>query len=552
MMFSPRFALTAAAAVVALSAAPAVRAETLADVVAYAYANNPGIQSQRAALRALDESYVQARGGFGPNISATGSIQDYELRRARQRELDAESETAGISLTQPLFTSGRLTARLRQAEARVRAGREQLRRAELDLLLRVVNAYMNVRRDEQLVQIGRDTVEVLTRSLADTEAKARVRVVTATDVSQSRARLAQAQTQLFALQEQLASSRAVFLGIVGRNPGSLEPPPKLDDLPLTPDEAINAAEANSPQLLAAQYTEQASRARVGEAKAQGRPSVSARLDIAKSPFQPYDPEPYDKTRSATFTLSQPLFTSGQIRSGVRQAVEENNRDRLAIDDNRLQVLQLVVQSWERLVSLRRQLGTLEEEVRSNQVAFFGVRAEETYALRSNIEVLNAAAELNQAQQNLVRTRAAEYVSRVQLLAATGTLTPKLLSAAAEPYDPAENFRRVQNKGATPLEWPGRLIDGAVGPRVERPRPATIPIERPSGSSSAPTPGVERPITSILEIIKTAPRTLPPAPAAEAGPAAPGTGARDAAPARNEASPATPGAGEAAAGAAPAG
>ena len=48
-----------------------VRAETLSEVVAYAYQVNPGVQAQRAALRALDESYVAARGCYAPNISVS-------------------------------------------------------------------------------------------------------------------------------------------------------------------------------------------------------------------------------------------------------------------------------------------------------------------------------------------------------------------------------------------------------------------------------------------------------------------------------------------------
>jgi outer membrane protein len=44
-------------------------AETLAEAIAMAYENNPTLQAQRAAQRALDESYVQARTGWRPTLS---------------------------------------------------------------------------------------------------------------------------------------------------------------------------------------------------------------------------------------------------------------------------------------------------------------------------------------------------------------------------------------------------------------------------------------------------------------------------------------------------
>ena len=50
-------------------AAPA-GAETLADAIALAYDTNPNLQAQRAAQRALDEGYVQARAGFRPEYFA--------------------------------------------------------------------------------------------------------------------------------------------------------------------------------------------------------------------------------------------------------------------------------------------------------------------------------------------------------------------------------------------------------------------------------------------------------------------------------------------------
>lgn len=486
---------------VAAAAAPAAaaRAESLAEVLAYAYETNPGIQAQRAALRALDESYVQARAGYGLNASVNAGTMSYEVRR-NGAKADAETENVGLSVTQPLYTGGRVHARLKASEAQIRAGREQLRRAELDLIQRVVAAYVSVRRDEQLLFLARDTVKVLERYYEDTQARAKVRTVTMTDVQQSRARLAQARTQLIAIEEQLAASRAQFLAAVGRNPGSLEPPPPLDQLPATIDAALNAAEANNPQLLAAAYTEQASRARVALAKAAGMPSVSARFEMRRDPLQPYQPGPYDESRSASVVVSQPLFTSGQIQSGVRQAVQENNRDRLTMEDTRLQVVQNVAQSWERLVSLRRQMVTLEEEVSANELAFYGVREEERFALRGNIDVLNAAAELSNAQQNLARARAAEYVARVQLLNVTGVLTPELLAPAVERYDAAKNFREVKNRGATPLEWPVRALDSLAAPPIGERKPASIPLVRPAGASPAAAPVAEKPLRSSFEIL----------------------------------------------------
>ena len=58
----------------ALAIAAPASAETLAEAIALAYESNPTLQAQRATQRALDENWVQARTGYRPQASITGSI----------------------------------------------------------------------------------------------------------------------------------------------------------------------------------------------------------------------------------------------------------------------------------------------------------------------------------------------------------------------------------------------------------------------------------------------------------------------------------------------
>ena len=80
--------------------------------------------------------------------------------------------------------------------------------------------------------------------------------------------------ELSAAQAQLGISRANYAAVVGQNPGDLEPAPPLSLLPPTVDQAFDIAERNNPSLRAADYAEQAAAARVSEARAQRRPSIS--------------------------------------------------------------------------------------------------------------------------------------------------------------------------------------------------------------------------------------------------------------------------------------
>ncbi|PIB94752.1 TolC family outer membrane protein [Caulobacter sp. FWC2] len=503
-------------------------AETLADAITAAYQSNPNIQAQRAAMRALDENYVQSRAAYGLQASASVS-EGYAYARGPQTTTnfpsykrtseEAISQSNELSVSQALYTNGRYAARLAGVEAQIKASRENLRRIEMDLLIRVTDAYVSVRRDREVLRISQGGEAFLRKQLQDTQDKYGVRQVTLTDVQQAKARLASASTQLANAQAQLNVTVAAYASLVGHLPADLEPEPDIDGLPATLDEAFNQGEQSNPTLNAALFTEKASRSGVAEARAQRLFSVSARADYRNSPYLPYSAKDSNRSNAlnASITLTQPLFSSGQLNSQVRQSIEENNRDKLLIEDARRNMVLGVSQYWDQLVAARRSLASLEEEMKADTIALYGVREEERFALRSTIEVLNAQAELQNAQINFVRGRVSEYVGRLQLLAQVGTLEVGDLAPGVQTYDPERHFKKVRYKGMLPTDLVVQTLDKIALPmEAKKPKAGdTTPIRPPSSElPAAPIPAVQvAPPQSINDLpalsddvpVKTAPK-----------------------------------------------
>jgi outer membrane protein/S-layer protein transport system outer membrane protein len=466
-----------AVAMAVVGRADLAHAETLADAITAAYQSNPNIQAQRAALRALDENYTQARAAYGLQASAQVS-ESYGYEKGPSTTpfgsstplgLEAASQTNQLSMSQALYTNGRYAARLASAEAKIKASRESLRRIEMDLLVRVVNAYVSVRRDREVLRVSQGGEAWLRKQLQDTEDKYAVRQVTLTDVQQAKARLAASSTQVINAQAQLNLSIANYASLVGYLPGDLDPEPDIDGLPNALDEAFNQAEVNNPVVLTAIYAEKGSRLSVAEARAQRLFSISARLDYRNGPTYPYSAKIRSREDSVTagVTLSQPLFSGGQINSVIRQSIEENNRDKFLIDDARRNMVFSVSEAWQQLVAARRTLVTIEAEMKANTIAFYGVREEERFALRSTIEVLNAQAELQNSQLGFVRSRANEYVSRVQLLSQIGILEVSNLAPNIAPYDPERNFKKVRYRGVLPTDLIIQTFDQVALPLASK-------------------------------------------------------------------------------------
>jgi outer membrane protein len=510
-------AATVCAAVISGSAVPA-SAETLADAIALAYQNNPTLQAQRAAQRALDESYVQARSGWRPTLNLSGNARWSESQTPLQgRGTDFDGDgipdtpgavdgggvsrsnlgSAALTFNQPIWTGGRVAAAVNAANADVLAGRENLRRVEAQVLTSVIQAYSDTRRDQEALRIRQENVNVLTRQLQESQARFDVGEVTRTDVAQSQARLSQAQSQLQSAIAQLAITRATYATLVGQNPGELAPEPSLAFLlPTDPDEAYKVAEQFNPQLRAQQFTEQASRARVAGARADRMPQVSAQLQLGQQGLvDPWDPrDRWGRAYSATVNASVPLFSGGLTSSRIRQAVERNNTDRITIEGVRRNVLQGVTQFWSQLIAARSNISSSEEQVRASRIAAEGTRQEQQVGLRTTIDVLNAEQELRQAELNAVTSRRDEYVAAANVLAIMGRLEGKNLIPAAPQYDAAKNFRKLRiTWGWVPWEEAVGVVD-----QVATPWPAKVPTEKvdekPIGPGLEPAPAAPPPAT----------------------------------------------------------
>ena len=174
----------------------------------------------------------------------------------------------------PIYSGGAVKNGVRAAETRVEAGRASLRGTEANLFTNVVAAYMNVIRDEAVVGLNQQNVQVLQTNLQASRDRFQVGDLTRTDVAQSEARLALARAQLQSAEAQLITSRENYVELVGAAPVALQPPPELPNLPDSPQTAVTVALNNNPTLLAAQKQRDATRYDVAVAKANRLPKLA--------------------------------------------------------------------------------------------------------------------------------------------------------------------------------------------------------------------------------------------------------------------------------------
>jgi outer membrane protein len=464
------------------AAAPA-GAETLAEAVALAYQTNPTLRAQRARLRAVDENVVQAQTGYAPRVSASGNatytenLNDLGRESRFQNRPNNSSGSGQLAVDQSIYSGGRNAAAVAGARAEVLSGREQLRTVETNVLLSVIQAYADIRRDSEALRIRTENVRVLRQQVEESRVRFEVGEITRTDVAQSEARLALSEASLASTQATLANSRARYASVVGQNPGELAPEPPLPALPTTVDQAYVVAESENPQIRAADFATQTARTRVRAARAEFSPSVNltGRYNTS-NPLERFEFENFNQSASVGLGATIPLFTGGLNASRVRQALENENTARFQVDEARRTVLNDVAQAWNGVLAARAGLISNQEQVRAASVAFEGVQAEFQVGLRTTLDVLNAQQELRNAELLLINSRRDAYVAEASVLASMGRLQAQNLIEDVPIYDPTYTVqRRGLRDGALPYEGVLERLDNRAGLNLERPNRTTTPV-----------------------------------------------------------------------------
>jgi len=448
-----------AGVVVALTAV-STQAQTLTDALAEAYNTNPQLLAQRALLRATDEQVPQALSFWRPTVAFTGQvgIATGSLERPPTPAEVAAGTTRSVlhaitrpnviqfQATQPIYRGGRTVAQTRQAINTVESTRAQTLAVETSVFQAVAMAYLDVVRDQALVDVDRNNVEVLRKQLEATQDRFRVGEVTRTDVAQAESSLAQAQGTLVSQQGTLEISRAEYVRAVGHPPGRLILPRERPALPATREEALSLAANNNFSVISAVFAELAARDNIDVVRGQLLPQVSVIGTLART----YDQSLSFKgalTNSAQVTaqLTMPLYEGGAIYSQTRQAEQTVGQRRSQVDDARRAAVQTATQFWSTLQAARASISSFAAAVRAAQIALEGTQQEALVGTRTVLDVLIANQQLLTTQSQLVTAQHDAALAEFNLASAIGRLIAPELNLPVKLFDMERHYNEVKNR-----------------------------------------------------------------------------------------------------------
>jgi outer membrane protein len=408
------------------------QAQSITQALTRAYDYAPDLQSALLAAKSAAENVALAKAGKLPTIGASiGGTYSGSLTEAAGFAGSTTLST-GLVYNQTIFDNFRSDAQIEGARAAAEAAEFQIRNTEQNVLLSVIQAYMSVLSDRQLVALRRENVSFFQAQLRSSEDRLEVGEGTRIDVAQARARLAQGQATLDAAINSLEISEATFQRYVGVAPQNLDGSHNYSRLvPPNLQAAISEAEVGHPAILGAKAAIRAAQANSDGAQAEFGPTASITGRVGSSWSQSSAGSAGNLNGSVGFEITVPIYAGGAIGASVRRANIEQIRSEVDAMSAYDQIRESVISAWAGIQSADAQITAANAAVAAGREVVEGVIQERDLGTRTTLDVLNAQAELTSAREGLITASANKVVATFSLLAAIGNLTATDLGLPVE-------------------------------------------------------------------------------------------------------------------------
>lgn len=430
-----------------LGAATAAPAITVDDAVRQALSTNPTVLGAEADVRAAGHDVRQARGGYFPSL-------DLDTRYGREhtniKQLSLAGNDAddlwrretGVTVTQLLWDGNATRSEVQRRVSLLNSAEHSLEDTRNALAFRAAEAYIDVLRNRELVELARGNVESHRRTLDNVQAKFKSGVGNKADVDQAQARLALAESTVTAREGSLLEARARYERIIGEpppadlarpqaNPSGLVSNGEIDPAQLASatDQARQRALEEHPLVLQSTADVEAAQAAVEAAKAGYHPQVnlegSLRRDNNLSGVRG------NRNSDALMVVARwNLFRGGADRARQLAAAERKVSAQDQLEDALRRIAENVAIAYQARATSESRLTFLNQHVTASEGTLQAYRAQFELNRRTLLDVLNAENELFNARSNLVIGDYDDIVNVYFVEASVGSLASRFGGAAS--------------------------------------------------------------------------------------------------------------------------
>lgn len=399
---------------------------SLRDAVATGIQTNPEYGEVAASRRATDEELNQGKAGYLPSIDVQADTgYEYTDSDAVDNSESLWRYLAGITLTQMLFDGFETKYEVARQKARVNSSASRVRETAELVGLSVVESYLEVLRQRQILVISRQNVESHMGILEQIKQGVNAGRSTQADNEQANARLAAARATESSIRQALRTAEAQYRAETGDSAGQLQlPEVPYGQLSQDVEAEIEKSLAFSPTLdiFAADIE-------VAYAEAQGTKSTFyPQLDLEVNANQGHNLEGVEGTNrgaSALLVMNWNLYRGGADTARAREFIHRHQQSKESRARAAREVENDVRATWASMVSAGERAREFAAQAAANTEVVKAYQDQFNLDRRTLLDVLDAQNELFVSRTSTINAEFLEMFAVFRLLALKGTLLPTL-------------------------------------------------------------------------------------------------------------------------------
>jgi len=394
---------------------------TLEEGIKLALEKNRSLLQVERDIRAARAKVKEARSGFLPQLRGQGTYTLFEgvpevefpigqfnpllpPGATKKVEMDFTKDySASLSLTQPLFTWGRIWQGYKLAELNLRVAQERYRQTRGETIYQVKRAFYRVLLAEKFVQVAREAEELAKEHLRVT--RTRYEAGEASEFAVLRAEVSMANLRPGVIKAQDGLKLALMelkniLGIDLAEKVQVKGELKRVIYKLSLEDCLRKALRKRSELVQLAYQKRMGERMIKLAKANNKPSLafvgSYKAEINNPSF---DWAKWDKSYTGGLALAVPIFDGFRTRAKVQEAAVALNKLKLAEEQLREGIRLQVRQAYLALQEARELAASSQKSLSQAQRSVEIAQEQYKQGMVTSLDVQSAELALTQAKTN---------------------------------------------------------------------------------------------------------------------------------------------------------
>lgn len=408
---------------------------TLEDSIRLALAQNPYHLAAEERVETARAQVREAAAGFLPSLNAQGlhtldeklfelEFPDPFTGQSQRVSVDFTRDYQfSMSLSLPLFTSGRLTAGFRQAKYGLLSSEEGLRQSEHTTVFNAKAAFYGVLLAKEFVKVAGEAVADAEKHLNNVKRLYELGMASKFDLIRTEVRLANLKPELIAARNNLRIAELnlkTLLGLDLSQPIEVRGEMKFDAVEPDLDESVSRALANRPEISQIGYQKRMAGEMLKLARASSLPSlaISGTYNFWTDAFN-FRKDNWQNYYTVNLALTVPIFngfsSSARIAQSKSMMRELDLTTKGVVDMVEFDVRQALLKLTEAKESLLSQEKNVEQAQESLRIAELSF----SEGMVTTLDVSAAQVALSQARINYSQALYSYVISLAQLDKAMG-------------------------------------------------------------------------------------------------------------------------------------